>query len=76
MAAFSELSFAISFLKHGDFSKALDFCGSLVLDVTDTVIGDHRAIVFFKLPAFLTLVNLCFAEHWDVRVHFLNNNCL
>lgn len=76
MAVCSELSFAISFLKPEEFAKAMDFCGSLILDVTDTVMGENGTIVCFKVTAFLNVVNLCFTEHWDVRVHVLNNTCV
>lgn len=74
MAVCSDLSFVIAFLKPKEFMETLDVCGSLILDVTDTVIGDHRAIAFFKITAFLHIINMCLKKQYQVRVHILNND--
>lgn len=71
---YADLSFALSFSDHGHFTHAVDLCGRNMLHVTDTVIGEEQALVFWDLPGFLIVANIAFQEKWSVPLHLVHNN--
>lgn len=69
----ADLSFALSFADHAHFMYAMDLCGHDRLNVTDSIIGEERAIIFWDVVGFLAVANIAFREKWSVHLHLLNN---
>ncbi|KAJ8041305.1 hypothetical protein HOLleu_12090 [Holothuria leucospilota] len=64
--------FTVSFDDHVDFTNVLSVCSENNLDVTDTVILEKNAIVFFNIESFLYTINLILEKNIKARVHFVN----
>lgn len=69
----SDYSFALTFPKASEFMWCLDFCGNYVLDITDSVIGQERALVFFDATAFLLVMNEILKRKFHAKLHIINN---
>lgn len=69
----SDYSFAVTFSQGAQFMWCLEFCSCHTLDVTDSIIGQERAIVFYDITAFMVLMNEILKHNFDAKLHIINN---
>lgn len=65
--------FAIGFQDKQDFMNLMDTISVLKFDITDTVLGDERCIIFYSLEGFLFAINKLIENSIACKVHYINH---